>query len=350
MLFEVIQDSIIITSLVLVMMLIIEYFNIQSRGKWSSRFQKNKFVQLIIGSFLGMLPGCLGIYAVVSLYTHNLVSFGAMIAAMIASTGDEAFVMLASFPEKAIILFAILFVLGIVMGFITNILFKNVHVGPQQKSHLHIHEHELDTQKIDFKKVINQLKKMSFPRAVLLLGFGLFLFGMLSGHLAHNETMGHDANESPINVVNLINIALSLFGLFIILTVSDHFLQEHLWEHIIKKHLLKVFLWTLGSLLFIHLILHEFELDKILVSKQILVLIAAVLIGIIPESGPHLVFVSLFLSGNIPFSILLANSIVQDGHGAIPLLAESKKSFIIAKSINVVVAFIFGFLALKAGF
>jgi hypothetical protein len=69
------------------------------------------------------------------------------------------------------------------------------------------------------------------------------------------------------------------------------------------------------------------------------ILILAVLLGIIPESGPHILFVTLFASGNIPFSILLANSIVQDGHGALPLLAESKKSFLVMKAVNVLVDF-----------
>jgi hypothetical protein len=35
---------------------------------------------------------------------------------------------------------------------------------------------------------------------------------------------------------------------------------------------------------------------------------------------------------------LLANCIVQDGHGAIPLFAESKKDFFIVKGIKVVLA------------
>ena len=79
---------------------------------------------------------------------------------------------------------------------------------------------------------------------------------------------------------------------------------------------------------------------------MIWMLVIAVLIGIIPESGPHLLFLTLFINGTIPFSILIASSIVQDGHGALPLLAESRKSFIYMKGINVVVGFIVGFIGL----
>jgi hypothetical protein len=74
------------------------------------------------------------------------------------------------------------------------------------------------------------------------------------------------------------------------------------------------------------------------------------LVGIIPESGPHLIFVILFASGSIPISILLASSIVQDGHGSLPLLAESPKGFLKVKLINILVGLIAGFSGLMLGF
>ena len=69
-------------------------------------------------------------------------------------------------------------------------------------------------------------------------------------------------------------------------------------------------------------------------------ILLAIVIGLIPESGPHLVFVTLFASGVIPFPVLLANSIVQDGHASLPLLADSKASFLKAKAIKVGIALI----------
>jgi hypothetical protein len=62
------------------------------------------------------------------------------------------------------------------------------------------------------------------------------------------------------------------------------------------------------------------------------------------------VFITLFASGHIPFSILLTNSIVQDGHTALPLLAESKRGFLWAKLINVAVGLAIGFAVYVCGF
>lgn len=137
-----------------------------------------------------------------------------------------------------------------------------------------------------------------------------------------------------------------LSGLFIIIMVSEHFLEEHLWNHLIKKHFLRIFLWTLGALLFIAIFNKFLHWDTWIRSNQLVILIIALLIGIIPESGPHLIFVTLFINGTVPFSTLLASAIVQDGHGALPLLAESKKSFFLAKAINIFIGLIVGLIGL----
>jgi hypothetical protein len=95
---------------------------------------------------------------------------------------------------------------------------------------------------------------------------------------------------------------------------------------------------------------HYLDLESLISENLFIVLIIAVLVGIFPESGPHLVFVILFASGDLPFSILLASSIVQDGHGSIPLLAETRKGFVTVKLINMVVGFLAGSMGLLLGF
>ena len=64
------------------------------------------------------------------------------------------------------------------------------------------------------------------------------------------------------------------------------------------------------------------------------VFLVACIVGIIPESGPHLILVVMFANGLIPFSVLLASSIVQDGHGMLPLLSHSLKDTVAVKLIS----------------
>jgi hypothetical protein len=133
-------------------------------------------------------------------------------------------------------------------------------------------------------------------------------------------------------------------------TVPDHFLSEHLWKHTLKRHIPRIFVWTLFAFLVIDVFLGYFDLSQWISSNTGIILILALLIGIIPQSGPHIIFVTLFAGGAIPFSVLLANSIVQDGHGAIPLLAESPRSFIVMKAIKLGLGIIAGITGIVLGF
>ncbi|MBQ9529031.1 MAG: hypothetical protein IJR73_01575, partial [Bacteroidales bacterium] len=106
--------AILITGLVIIMMMLLEYINVTSGGRMATSLGRSRFGQVVLGGLLGVLPGCIGGFACVSLYGHGMLSFGALVAMMIASSGDEAFVMLAMFPGKALLIFAALLAVGIV--------------------------------------------------------------------------------------------------------------------------------------------------------------------------------------------------------------------------------------------
>jgi len=104
-----------------------------------------------------------------------------------------------------------------------------------------------------------------------------------------------------------------------------------------------------GVLLVLHFVLEPLNIEQWITGNQLVVLLIACLIGLIPESGPHLIFVTLFAQGMIPMSILLASSIVQDGHGMLPLLAESKRGFVYVKAINLIVGLVIGLIGYMTG-
>jgi len=112
--------SLLITVFVFVMMLLIDYFNVITNGRMSQSIKGSRGRQYLIASFLGSTPGCLGAFLNVSFYIHGLMSFGVLVGGMIATSGDEAFVMLALFPDKALLLFGILFILGIVLAWLSD--------------------------------------------------------------------------------------------------------------------------------------------------------------------------------------------------------------------------------------
>jgi len=340
MILEVLKHAILITSFVFVMMLLVEYINVQTHGSWQNNLKKSRFGQYALGIILGAIPGCLGAFTIVSLYAHGVVSFGALVATMIATSGDEAYVMLSLFPTKALLLIIILSIVGFAAGYLVDKIYAKQEKLLEKLGHsLQLHEDEL----IDgYPKgyILKQLMEITVERVLLLSVLSLFLTLILLGTIEPYEW----------NWVRVTLLVGTLFGLFVVLTVPDHFLEKHLWEHVLKKHLLRIFLWTFGALLVIHILDNYIDVEAWIQTNMYFVLIIAVLIGIIPESGPHLIFVTLFASGTIPFGILLASSIAQDGHGALPLLAVSNRGFITLKVINVLVGFAVGLLAIVFGF
>lgn len=378
---EALRNAVLITGLVVVMMMMIESLNIESRGMVFKGLRKTKFGQVVVASLLGSIPGCMGGFATVSLYTHRMFSFGALVAMMIASSGDEAFVMLAMIPEQALILFAVLFVLAVGVGVVVDFFHDRIH---SRSCTLHDHsECGADTDCHDgyvvhedgdphdagsSVKSGHDKRHYGWKRLLMFAGLAVFIAALATGHLGHDhsahvhhDTHVHHEHTEECHIeedhrhhidllsedwMNVLFAGLSVIVLLVLLFASDHFVEEHLWEHIVKKHLPVIFAWTFGVLLVLGFVLQYVEIDRWISDNTVLMILLATLIGIIPESGPHMIFVTLFAAGVVPFPVLLASSISQDGHSSIPLLAESRRSFLWAKLINCLVALLAGFAAM----
>ena len=434
-LYIILQQTLIITTLVIGMMMVIEFINVRTGGLWSKRLQKSPWIQILFAIVMGVIPGCLGTYTVVSLYVHRVVNFPALMAALISTTGDEAFFMFSLFPEKALLINLILITLAIIVATILQFSLKNKFLGLRNEelsfpvheneecSHSHHHHHS----------VKKNIKNISFVRALLItLSLGvliLVLSGIIDGshHLNllmggqseesvmhsierqqdHKTTRLHDCHddhhhshqsesesesesessvcvdshshqsesvsessvcvdshshqsesESSVCVnshshhnhggeadwIRIILIVLFVAILIIVIVAEEHFLEEHLWQHVIKVHLPKIFFWTFGVILCLTILNNYVNIHDLIDSKPFIVLLIAILIGLIPQSGPHLIFLILFANGDLPLGIFLANCIVQDGHGALPLLAESRKAFFVSKAIKIAIALVVGII------
>jgi hypothetical protein len=275
-LINVFYESLKVTLFVLVMMIAVDLINVQTKGRLDAILKSSgRWKQYITASLLGAAPGCLGSFAGVSLYMHGMISFGALTGLMFATAGDEQFIMLAMFPGTAIIMFFILFLLGILVGFITDNLVKKYNI-----------------------KTCEDCEVKQY----------------------------HPGQEG-----------------------YKHYFKEHIWTHIIKSHLLRIFLWTFGALLIIEYGISVFNLQKITSEYSLIILILSGVIGIIPESGPHLIFVTLFAKGLIPFSILFTSSVVQDGHGMLPMLSYSVKDSVVIKIFNLMFGLIIGLTLFSIG-
>ena len=349
-LLDALRAAVLITGMVAMMMMMIESLNISSGGRFFARLRGSKFGQIVVSALLGWIPGCMGGFASVSLFSHGMISFGALVARLIATSGDEAFVMLALFPGKALWISGLILAIGIVTGVVID------YVGPKlglKPYALHscdeMQIHEEDTHPA---QAAPHSKKRSFTwrRGVLFVGIGLYIAALATGLLEHEHESvethdGHGFNLLSEDWMNLLFALVSLIMLGVAALGSDHFVEEHLWHHVITRHVPKIFAWTFGVLVLLGFLTEVFDINEWVSANIPLMIVLATLIGIIPESGPHLIFVTLFAAGVIPVPVLIASCISQDGHASLPLLAESKGAFLRAKAINCIVALIVGFAA-----
>lgn len=257
------------------LMVIVEYLELRYQKKIREKIVQSPLNQYLIASALGVIPGCLDAFFIVSLYSHGLVSIGALVSVMLSTAGDEAFVMLPLIPREAILISIICFIIGVVGGFFTDKIAKRVNLQPSEACEIELHIEE---------------------------------------------------------------------------TSLRHFLKDHVYSHILKKHVPRLFLWILSTLLAVHWMLENFDIALWISSfSEFWLLILAALVGIIPESGPHLIFLFLYAEGLIPFSVLLVNTLSQDGHGLLPLIAHSVKDTVYVQIFTTLISVAVGVLLYSLG-
>jgi hypothetical protein len=344
---SVFKQATLISFFVFAMMLVVDFIDTASSRRLSEIIKGKQWRQYTLASFLGSTPGCLGAFMNVSLYVHGMIGFGAVVGGMIATSGDEAFVMLIKFPGTTLFLFLLLFVFGILFAWVSDkiVTFLGfISREPCVEAHCErcFAEQDLHENLTHIFRPVNLIRNiisLSFTRCLLLTLILLFLFFLSIGVLGPRIW----------DWKRITFIALSLCAVYISGVVSEHYLHDHIWNHIIKKHLLGIFLWSFGALLFVQIGMKFFCLDTIMNQHMIWVLIMSALVGIIPESGPHLIFVMMYAKGLVPFSVLFTISFVQDGHGMLPLLSYSVKDSILIKALNLFYGLCIGMILFAVG-
>ncbi|MBW1737444.1 MAG: hypothetical protein JRJ69_07795 [Deltaproteobacteria bacterium] len=190
MLLGVFKQALMITVFVFVMMLLVDFIDMASKGRMSGIIKGGQWRQYTLAS---------------SLYVHGMISFGAIVGGMIATSGDEAFVMLAQFPGTALALFVLLFVFGIVFAWISDRMIQMTGITPCESCFDAVCEECLPGTGIQEKisdifrpaNLIENYKSLSFTRFLLLMlivptYLGLethYIYIPFTGHVVHYNNL-----------------------------------------------------------------------------------------------------------------------------------------------------------------
>ncbi len=373
-------------------LLLFGYINYKRQGKLVDSLEQNKKWQPVLGSFLGLTPGCGGAIFVMPLYLKNTISFGTVVATLIATMGDSAFVLISTHPIEYILVSVISLAVAIVTGYIVDKLNINKKyilrrqelkqkVKPLQKNHDKL-ESELIEQGIhapktkhlshkegDFVDIVfhhlgqekpeSRLAHLFTHKYAYKIFWVLVVFGLILGVAMLFQVDVNTQFFIP-KIGMVFGITGTLFSMLYMwvnkkIAKNDCYIEEEQKIFSLKETLIHsaedtafVNTWVFVAYLIYELAVYaiggEAVVKDLMTSTGIATVFIGAIIGLIPGCGPQIIFVSLYAKGMIPFAALLANAISQDGDALFPLLAIDKKSSLIATIITTIPALIIGIL------
>ncbi len=319
-----------------------------------------KWTHPIVGSLLGIIPGCGATIVVSSLYKNRKISFGGLFATFISTLGEGSFVLLGASGEAPDVvgnLYAYLtitifgFIAGIVFGYICDIFgystdFKNNQQNKEKKENT-------QTPKYTFVRIF--IEKLGFYTIILMSVFlaPTSIMALWGGEIAFIST-----------ITDLVSVSLTVTC--IIFYCVSRFIHEHLdfcsgddiksttLHAIIDVAMVVtyVFIGLFVANYIIDILIGEDEFKSWMTSSTYLLIIIAALIGVMPGCGGLIVVAVTYMVNpeSFPMAALIAAAIASSGDGIFPLLAENRKDGLIISGLGLIVALLVGYLALLLGF
>jgi hypothetical protein len=295
-------------------------------------------LEVPFAALLGALPGCGGAIVVVTQYTKRQASFGSLVAVLIATMGDAAFLLIAKAPSTALLVFALTFSSGVIAGWLVNLFHAPNFLTPQSTDQAnktcHTSSRFINTISINFWRII------AAPMLVI----------------AFFTAFQYEFSEMTANIISII-AAISALVIAVLwafsspgksyqdVTSEDDCSQEPVMTKVLHDtHFISS--WVIGAFIVYELSVHWLGLDIALFFKQYAIytpLIACV-VGLLPGCGPQIVVTTLYTQGVIPFSALMANAISNDGDALFPAIALAPKAALVATVYTTIPSLIIGYL------
>ena len=371
-----------VTVFVAAMILLFSWLQFITAGRFVAWIRRNKSLQPVIGAMMGLTPGCGGAIIVMPMYARGYVTYGTVIATLIATLGDAAFVLIGavfqdnSYLTPVIVVHATSFVVGVLWGYGVD----SIEVTPTTP--LGRFGPKFGTDEPLGEEVAKAMEGKdslieNLPREVpegwgyrvlhqgyriwwLVTAVGLCLAILLLGWYAQDPEYSPELVWDPttrdgiVTWIGFIGTSLSI----ILYVSSKNFFADDTEATIGDKlnsldetlvHAASETAFVTFWVLIAYLV---FEFGMLLSgikesdmsehgSGAGAVLVAAT-IGLIPGCGPQIIAITAYVEGIISFPALVANAISQDGDALFPLLVRHKVASIWATIHTTLPAIIVG--------
>ena len=371
-----------VTVFVAAMVLFFSWLQYISAGRFVDTIRANTAWQPVIGALMGITPGCGGAIVMMPMYARGYVTYGTVIATLIATLGDAAFVLIgaavtdSSFIAPVVAVHLISFVVGISWGYLVDGM-KITPSNPLGKFSANYNDNSpsrnvLQETNENMREVFDDLgreEKTGWGYFLLHQGYtvwwivtslGLIFAILLLVWSAQDADFTLEINYNPLTLDGFITwIGLIGTSLSVILYISQkNWISDDseasigdklysLRETMIHSASETAFVtfWVMSAYLifeFSMLFSGMNEADLALFGDGILAVILAAVIGLIPGCGPQIIAITAYTKDLISFPALVANAISQDGDALFPLLVRHRVASIWATVHTTIPALIVG--------
>ena len=281
--------------------------------------------QVPLASLLGATPGCGGAVIVVAAYSSGNVGFGAVVAALTATMGDAAFLLIATRPDAALVVLPLSLAVGVLSGYIVD-RFSKADFQSDAKGDC------------ELAPLVGRTRKRD------LLALAIAIPGLVIGI---TQLTGADVYEVwgqlPI-YVGIAGVAVSL-TIWSVSTVQAMTNTKDSPVTRMAEETAFITIWVLGAYLGYDYIVEfgGFDLESLFKTYGPILPLMGVLIGLIPGCGPQVLVTTLYINGLVPFAALMGNAVSNDGDALFPAIALNPKAAVWATIYSTVPAIILAY-------
>jgi hypothetical protein len=307
--------------------------------------------QAPLSSFLGALPGCGGAIIVVTQYTRGHVSFGSVVAVLVATMGDAAFLLLAREPMTGLFIFAMGFGVGTLSGWIVDRIHSDGFLRPGRAATAVAEAASTSTAAADRGSGEGVFAGLISPLWIALLVPGIGLGLLVALQLETDHLFGPLATMDPT-----VWFGFLCAGLCLIMWVFAPYQNSHagaqtfgsghrsVWRRIVQDTNFITTWVILGFLVFeIGTYYAGAGIEVFFTVWAPLLPLMGVLVGFLPGCGPQIVVTTLYLAGLVPMSAQIGNAISNDGDALFPAIALAPRAAVVATAYSAVPALIFAY-------
>ena len=372
-----------VTVFVAAMVFLFSWLQYATSGKFVDYIKRNKKFQPVIGALMGLTPGCGGAIVVMPMFARGYVTYGTVVATLIATLGDAAFVLIgaaitdSSFIAPVIAVHVISFIVGITWGYLIDLTGTTPRTpfGRFGKSKVgSFEEEEIEEDNIESTiasmpretpdgigyKILHQGYTVWWIVTLIGLVFAVLLL-VWAGQDPDYELK---LSLNPLTLdgfITWIGLLGTTFSVILYIAQKNWFADDTEATIGDKLHSMRetmvhsasetafVTFWVMIAYLvfeFSMLLSGIGEDDMAKYGDGIFAVLVASTIGLIPGCGPQIIAITAYTKDMISFPALTANAISQDGDALFPLLVRHKSASLWATIHTTIPAVITGILLL----